>query len=71
MDFMMNAKTRQIWFNEINPIPGSYGFFLWEAAPANPTLFPELVAHLVQEALKDTLKTFEDPVPQPAHLLPR
>lgn len=71
MDFMMNAKTRQIWFNEINPIPGSYGFFLWEAAPENPTLFPELVAHLVQEALKDTLKTFEDPVPQPAHLLPR
>ncbi len=71
MDFMMNTQTRQIWFNEINPIPGSYGFFLWEAAPANPTLFPELVAHLVQEALGDTLKTFEDPVPQAAHLLPR
>lgn len=71
MDFMMNTQTRQIWFNEINPIPGSYGFFLWEAAPDNPTLFPELVAHLVQEALGDTLKTFEDPVPQAAHLLPR
>lgn len=71
MDFMMNTQTRQIWFNEINPIPGSYGFFLWEAAPANPTLFPELVAHLVEEALGDTLKTFEDPVPQAAHLLPR
>ncbi len=71
MDFMMNTQTRQIWFNEINPIPGSYGFFLWESAPANPTLFPELVAHLVEEALGDTLKTFEDPVPQAAHLLPR
>jgi len=71
MDFMMNTQTRQIWFNEINPIPGSYGFFLWEAAPNNPTLFPELVAHLVQEALADTLKSFEDPVPQAAHLLPR
>lgn len=71
MDFMMNTQTRQIWFNEINPIPGSYGFFLWESAPANPTLFPELVAHLVEEALGDALKTFEDPVPQAAHLLPR
>jgi D-alanine-D-alanine ligase len=71
MDFMMNTQTRQIWFNEINPIPGSYGFFLWEAAPDNPTLFPELVDHLVREALGDTLKTFEDPVPQPAYLLPR
>ncbi|WP_376875008.1 hypothetical protein [Albirhodobacter sp. R86504] len=71
MDFMMNAQTREIWFNEINPIPGSYGFFLWEASRDNPTLFPELVTHLVEEAMKDTLKTFEDPVPQAAHLLPR
>lgn len=71
MDFMMNTATREIWFNEINPIPGSYGFFLWEASIPNPKLFPELVAHLVAEALRDTVKTFDDPVPQAAHLLPR
>ncbi len=70
MDFMINSETGELWFNEINPIPGSYGFFLWEAAKEK-LLFSELVEHLVGEALKDSLKRFEDPVPQGAHLLPR
>ena len=30
LDFLCNDKTGEIWFNEINPIPGSYGYFLWE-----------------------------------------
>ncbi|MEM6652912.1 MAG: D-alanine--D-alanine ligase [Pseudomonadota bacterium] len=70
IDFMCNAQTGELWFNEINAIPGSYGFFLWEAA-ADPILFPELIQHLVDEATGDTIKTFEDPVPQDARLLPR
>ncbi|MFK7939152.1 MAG: hypothetical protein AB8B82_07230 [Roseovarius sp.] len=70
LDFMVNSQTGELWFNEINPIPGSYGFFLWEAA-AKKMLFSELVEHLVDEALKDSIKRFEDPVPQGAHLLPR
>lgn len=70
MDFMTDKATGELWFNEINPMPGSYGFFLWEAA--NPqVLFPDLVSHLVQEALGDTVKSFTDPVPQDAYLLPR
>ena len=44
--------------------------FLWEAAE-QPLLFPELVDHLVAEALRDTVKKFDDPVPQGAYLLPR
>jgi len=71
LDFMVDGKTGQLWFNEINPIPGSYGFFLWEAAPDGPLLFSELIDHLVDEALSDTVKTFDDPVPQDAWLLPR
>lgn len=70
MDFMHNIKTDELWFNEINPIPGSYGFFLWEAAE-EPLLFPKLIEHLVEEALSDSVKEFEDPVPQNARLLPR
>ncbi|MCC5984695.1 MAG: hypothetical protein JJU42_10050 [Rhodobacteraceae bacterium] len=70
IDFMCNRATGELWFNEINPIPGSYGFFLWEAAAA-PLLYPELIAHLVDEAMRGTVKRFDDPVPQDAWLLPR
>ena len=70
IDFMSNKETGELWFNEINAIPGSYGFFLWEAA-SEPLLFPELIQHLIDEATSDTIKTFEDPVPQDARLLPR
>jgi len=70
IDFMVNGLTGELWFNEINSIPGSYGFFLWENAE-KPLLFPELVTHLVEEALHSTNKSFEDKVPQDARLLPR
>lgn len=70
IDFLYDSVADELWFNEINPIPGSYGFFLWEAAsPA--LLFPELIEHLVDEATADTIKTFDDPVPQNAYLLTR
>lgn len=70
MDFMHDKVSDELWFNEINPIPGSYGFFLWEAAEAQ-VLFPDLVSHLIDEALYSTVKSFDDPVPQEAYLLPR
>ena len=70
LDFLCNDRTGEIWFNEINPIPGSYGYFLWERAEV-PLLFPELAAHLIEEALASSLKHFDDPVPHAAYLLPR
>ncbi len=70
LDFLCNDETGEIFFNEINPIPGSYGYFLWERAE-EPLMFPELVRHLVEEALADSVKSFDDPVPQGAYLLPR
>ena len=70
IDFMQDEATGELWFNEINPIPGSYGFFLWEAADP-PLLYPELIQHLVDEAIGSSVKRFDDPVPQYAHLLPR
>ncbi|MDC9701127.1 MAG: hypothetical protein PSN37_02700 [Alphaproteobacteria bacterium] len=70
IDFLYDEKTEELWFNEINAIPGSYAFFLWEAAP-EPMLFPELIYHLINEALQDSIKNFNDPVPQDATLLQR
>ncbi len=34
LDFMVNETTGAWSFNEINPTPGSFAFFLWEAADA-------------------------------------
>lgn len=30
IDFMMNTESGEIWLNEINTIPGSLSFYLWE-----------------------------------------
>ncbi|MBR1544575.1 MAG: hypothetical protein IJ638_01365, partial [Alphaproteobacteria bacterium] len=30
IDFLCNAKTKKIWLNEVNPIPGAFAFYLWE-----------------------------------------
>ena len=70
IDFLCDSTTQELWFNEINPTPGSYGFFLWERA-SEAILYPELIDHLVQESLRTSLKTFEDPVPEGAYLLRR
>ncbi len=50
LDFLCNGKTGEIWFNEANPCPGSFGYFLWEAAK-KPMLFTALLDHLIAEAL--------------------
>lgn len=49
VDVMIDAKTRQIYVNEINTIPGSLSFYLWEAAGIK---FNELMDRLVRLALK-------------------
>ncbi len=49
VDVMIDADTRKIYVNEINTIPGSLSFYLWEAAGVK---FPELMDSLVRLALK-------------------
>ena len=72
IDFIGNAQTGEIWLNEVNPWPGSIGYFLWEAAPA-PVLFSELLTHLINEAIehRKARSLPADPVPVAARLLPR
>lgn len=49
IDVMVDGKTRDIYVNEINTIPGSLSFYLWEAAGIP---FTELMDRLVRLALK-------------------
>lgn len=30
LDFLINGNTKEVYFNEINTIPGSFSFYLWE-----------------------------------------
>jgi len=49
IDFLCNGRTGEIWLNEVNPIPGSFAYYLWEAAE-KPLLFSELLTALIAEA---------------------
>jgi D-alanine-D-alanine ligase len=49
LDFLCNEKTGEIWFNEINPIPGALAYFLWEAAKERLS-FSDLLDGMLEEA---------------------
>jgi D-alanine-D-alanine ligase len=72
IDFLCDEATGDIWLNEINPCPGSFGFYLWEAAP-EPLGFTALLSHLIDEAQARhrAIQLPDDPVPQDARLLKR
>lgn len=72
IDFIGNEKSGEIWLNEVNPIPGSFGYFLWEAA-GEPVLFTDFLTGLLEEALKENQKRIlpKDPVPKDARLFKR
>lgn len=73
LDFMSNSATGEVWFNEANPCPGSFGYFLWEASRENPVLFSDLIEQLIVEALElhKRGQIPHDPTPQDARLFPR
>lgn len=48
IDFMMNGETGDIYVNEINTIPGSLAYYLWEAAGVS---FTELMDTLINQAI--------------------
>lgn len=49
IDFMV-TKNGQIYLTEINPIPGSMAFYLWEASGIT---FPEQITDLIEQSIKD------------------
>ena len=72
IDFLSNSKTGELWLNEVNPCPGSFGYFLWEAGPA-PLLFTELLSALLDEAMaaQRSIQLPPDPTHPEARLFPR
>lgn len=48
IDFLMDGESGEVYFNEINTIPGSLSFYLWEPSGVR---FDELVARLIKIAL--------------------
>ena len=49
IDFMMDTATGEIWLNEINTIPGSLSFYLWEPVGVKYT---ELLSRMISLSLK-------------------
>lgn len=49
LDFLVNANTEDVYFNEINAIPGSFSFYLWDRSDLN---FTQLMEELIRIALK-------------------
>lgn len=49
IDFLIDADRNELFFNEINTLPGSMAFYLWSAAPQYWTL-TDLLARLIARA---------------------
>lgn len=56
LDFMLDMDKKQLYFNEINPIPGSFAYYLWEKSDP-PILYTELIDQLLRQA--KTRKTLQ------------
>lgn len=49
IDLMVDLKTNQIYFNEINTLPGSMSFYLW--AKSDPcVIYTELISKIIERA---------------------
>jgi D-alanine-D-alanine ligase len=72
IDFYCNEASGEVWLNEVNPCPGSFAYFLWEAADP-PLRFTALLSMLIDEALARhrECQLPDDPVPPEARLLRR
>lgn len=70
IDFIGNEVTGEIWLNEVNPCPGSFAYFLWEALSDKPLLFTDLLDDLIREALDEAARSRlpTDPTPTDARL---
>jgi D-alanine-D-alanine ligase len=51
IDFIIDADANQLYFNEINTLPGSLSFYLW--MKSKPQLvYTELLNRIIQQAEK-------------------
>jgi len=50
-DFMVDLTTGKLYFNELNPIPGSLSFYLWEKC-SPPILYTAVINRLIERAIQ-------------------
>ncbi|MDR3126482.1 MAG: hypothetical protein LBT92_02520 [Rickettsiales bacterium] len=50
IDYLCDKGTGEVWLNEVNPIPGSIAFYLWEKSE-HKISYSKLVSILIEEAL--------------------
>lgn len=48
-DFMVDTSTGRLYFNELNPIPGSLSFYLWEKSSPK-RLYTRTIDYLIERA---------------------
>ncbi len=51
VDFLSDGDTGEIWLNEINTIPGSFAYYLWQAAKP-PLSFSALTSAMIAEGFR-------------------
>lgn len=55
-DFIVNLETGQLYFNELNPFPGSLAYYLW--AKSDPArLYTENLTHMIERARTRKLRS--------------
>ena len=53
IDFLVDEKTNKVYINEINSIPGSLAFYLWDAKDVN---FTQVLDDMINIGIKDYKK---------------
>ncbi len=53
IDFLIDGKTNKVFINEINSIPGSLSFYLWDAKDIN---FTQVLEDMINIGIKDYKK---------------
>ena len=53
IDFLIDSKTNKVYINEINSIPGSLAFYLWEAKGQD---FTKVLDDMINIGIKDYKK---------------
>jgi D-alanine-D-alanine ligase len=51
IDFILNQETGDVFFNEINPLPGSMSYYLWENSTP-PLTYTALLGEIIEDALR-------------------
>jgi len=58
IDFMINSETNELYINEVNSIPGSLSFYLWEPLGVSYTsLLDEIISIGIKDYKKRSTKT--------------